>query len=55
MININHLMPFYSQIYMKRSSSTLTCVDTLCTVAMAEFLEDSGRDPQSETFPTLNK
>ncbi|XP_068244044.1 Fanconi anemia group D2 protein isoform X2 [Palaemon carinicauda] len=43
------------EIYLKNSSATLAFVDTLCTVGLAEFLEASGRNPHSETFPTLNK
>ncbi|XP_066963666.1 Fanconi anemia group D2 protein isoform X1 [Macrobrachium rosenbergii] len=43
------------EVYFKNSGTTISYVDTLCSVGLAEFLEDTGRNPQSETFPTLNK
>ncbi|KAK7079255.1 Fanconi anemia group D2 protein [Halocaridina rubra] len=43
------------EIYLKYGSNTLQLVYTLCTVGFAEFTNASGRDPHSDTFPTLNK
>ncbi|XP_037793800.1 LOW QUALITY PROTEIN: Fanconi anemia group D2 protein-like [Penaeus monodon] len=51
----NHHVFSLLQIYLKESSNPLGLVDTICSEALEEFMSESGRDPRSETYPTLTK
>lgn len=46
---------YLRQIYLKESSNPLALVDTICSEALEEFMAATGKDPRSETYPTLNK
>ncbi|KAK4317245.1 hypothetical protein Pmani_011660 [Petrolisthes manimaculis] len=41
--------------YLRLSKDPLKCLENLCSVAVEEFLEATGREPYSHTYPTLNK
>ncbi|XP_071548151.1 Fanconi anemia group D2 protein-like isoform X1 [Panulirus ornatus] len=41
--------------YLKQSKNPLSLIDAICSKALVEFMEAPGRDPHSDTFPTLTK
>ncbi|KAG7161845.1 Fanconi anemia group D2 protein-like 2, partial [Homarus americanus] len=43
------------QEYLRQSKNPLSLIEKICKTAIKEFHGASGRDPQSDTFPTLNK
>ncbi|XP_063887534.1 Fanconi anemia group D2 protein-like isoform X1 [Scylla paramamosain] len=43
------------QEYLKQSKDPLKQMETICSEGLEQFLADSSKDRQSESFPTLNK
>ncbi|KAF2367869.1 Fanconi anaemia protein FANCD2 [Trinorchestia longiramus] len=43
------------QCWLRTSTRSLTAIHHICTTGLEEYTGSSGRDPVSDTFPTLNK
>ncbi|KAK8726859.1 hypothetical protein OTU49_010097, partial [Cherax quadricarinatus] len=43
------------QEYLKQSKNPLLLIENICSGPLEEFMRATGRDPHSDSFPTLNK